>query len=487
MTETKLNYLHIDDERYTQAMSKALKLADELLPHYARPDTWLTAVRVLLSFLTPLLISSTLSLFIEGAHTKDLFGAALSAGMLALADPRGSTERRSITILGAVSGGLFFYFFGQLASGHVIRTVILCSSIGFFAGYLGNFGMAGVRAGFFWMSMAFMSSTASATTRLIHFPDILSGGALCLVMALAFFRTPSWQRKTLKTRLKDARINFLNDLRMKTTVGRMAYRSMIATGLSVIIVYLLGLSRAEWAAACCISLYFPKSAVIYKRGLRLLISSFLAVVTCFFYISYLHNFYITALLVGFLLFMATSLRETDYAGFVLANTMFFVLVIMLGSEVGGVDLLRIRLTNVALGVCVGLMVAALSLPARERLAILVHFRLPLPKDERIDDPHLSHLHGEVLFEKLIQLSHNSIEQVHEHLEHVSHRWLEGHDIERRTPLQSKKLKENQDLVLQELKEEIEREELELSKELEQTQKPSFQENATEQEHRHKGC
>lgn len=458
MTEIKLAHRPIEDDRYAQVMQKALKLADELLPHYARPDTWLTAVRVLLSFLTPLIISTSLSLLIEGLHTKDLFGAALAAGMIALADPRGSTERRSVTILGAVLGGLVFYFFGLMVSGHVIGIVALCSAVGFCVGYLGNFGMAGVRAGFFWMSVAFMSSTSSADTQLIHAPDILSGGALCLVMALAFFRTPSWQRKTLKTRLKDARINLINDLLMRTTVGRMAYRSMIAAGLSVICVYLLGLNRAEWAAACCIALYFPKSAVIYKRGLRLLISSFLAVVICFFYISYIHNFYITALLVGFLLFMATGLRETNFAGFVLANTMFLVLVIMLGSEIGGVDLLRIRLTNVALGVCIGLMVAMLSLPARERLAILVHFRLPLPENEHIDDPHLAHLHGELLFEKLMQLSHSSLEHVHEGLEHVTHRWLEGHDIERHNLLKAKKLQDSHDAVLRELKEEIKREE-----------------------------
>lgn len=404
-------------KHYSSLVRTGLHEARDILPQYGRPDTWLTAVRVLLCFVFPLSISTFLSFFLPEVHVRDLFGAALAGGMVALADPRGSTERRSVSILGAIFGGLLFYALGRLVAGHLIGVVFMCALLGFSIGYMQNFGMAGVRSAMFWMSSAFMGSTATTTSPVVSYLDILSGGLFALLMALTFFKTPSWQRKTLITRLKDSKSNLFNDLRMATPVGRMAYRIMIASAGAVIIVYLLGLSRAEWASASAISLFFPKSTVIYKRGARNILACFLAVVACFLFITYVRNFYILALVVGVLLFLATALREVNYAAFMLSYTMFFVLVIMMGTNIGGVDLLRIRLTNVAIGLVVGLIVASLSLSAKERLTILVQLHLPLPTNEHIDDPYLAQIRTGQLLRALVYKTRRQLHLLHEQRKH----------------------------------------------------------------------
>ncbi len=433
----------MSSQGYTRVLRRVLHEINDVLPHYAKPDTWLTAIRVLLCFILPLIISTSMSYIVEGAHMRDLFGAALGAGMIALADPRGSTERRSVTILGSVVGGLIFYSFGRLVAGHMLGVLALCCSIGFCIGYMQNFGMAGVRAAFFWLSSAFMGSTATTTSPLMNHADILAGGVLALIMALSFFKTPSWQRKTLKTRLRDSKHNLLNDLKMATPAGRMAYRIMIASGCAVALVYLLGLSRAEWASASAIALFFPKSSVIYKRGLRYIMSCFIAIILCFLFITYVHNFYILAFSVGLLLFLSTSLREVNYAGFMLCYTMFFVLVIMMGTNIGGVDLLRIRITNVALGLCVGLVVASLTLSARERMCLLVDLHLPLPTKEHIDDPYLAKVRAHQVISQVFH-------QGKENFDHIIDLWMEGYDVHRYSSLERKRILEPK-RVLKELK------------------------------------
>lgn len=373
---------------------EGLYQVNDLLPHYARPDTWLTAIRVLFCFISPLIVGSLIG------HFDHAFGIALASGMTAVTDPRGSSERRSVTILGATFGGVIFLTIGHLVAGNILGVFALCLFLGFSMGMVNNFGMAAVRAGYFWITSSFMGSTSVGIEPLINQYDILAGGIWALMMALTFFKTPSWQRKTLATRLRDCRHNFLLDLTMRTPIGRMAYRIMISAGIAVVLVYLLGRSHAEWAAAAAIALYFPLSPVLYKRGARFIIATILAIIVCFIFITSTKSLFAQAIFVGATLFISTAMRETNYAAFAFTNTIFYVLVIMMASGVGGVPLLTARLTNVALGLGVALLVALLTLPARERLALLVEMDLPLPAAESIDDPVFARIQAHQLIEKM---------------------------------------------------------------------------------------
>lgn len=423
---------------YTQQFLTGWSKFSDLLPQYARPDTWLTAIRVMVCFITPLLVGALLGDF------ENAFPIGLSSGMIALADPRGSTERRSLTLFAAIIGGAILLNVGHLVAGHLIGVLILCCFLGFSMGMLENFGMSGVRAGFFWISAAFMGSTAYGTDPLISTMDIFSGGLWALCVALTYFKTPSWQRKTFKRRWLDFKLNLKNELKMLTPIGRMAYRIMIATGIAVSVTYLLGLNNPEWAAAAAMALFFPLSPFIYKRGARFIIATTMAIVICFIFITYVKNLVAIAIFVGVMLFVSTAMRETNYAAFSFTNTIFYVLVIMLGSGVGGVDLLRLRLINVAIGLAVALVIASLTLPARERIALLVEMDLPLPAKEHIDDP----IFARIRAEQVIQSIYHPHEREHGM---QSELWMEGYDVVKEMNLSEKKRNMRRAYVLSELK------------------------------------
>lgn len=423
---------------YGTYLKAGLSEIGDLLPQYARPDTWLTAIRVLVCFVAPLVVGALMGQF------ENSFPVGLASGMIALADPRGSNERRSFTLFAAIIGGTIFLIVGRLVAGHLLGVLGLCCWLGFSMGMLENFGMSGVRAGFFWISAAFMGSTSYGMDPLITTLDIWSGGLWAICVALTFFKTPSWQRKTFIRRFKDFKLNIKNELLMLTPIGRMSYRIMIAAGISVVVTYLFGLGNPEWAAASAMALFFPLSPVIYKRGARFMIATTLAIVICFVFITYVKNLVAIAIFVGVALFVSTAMRETNYATFSFTNTIFYVLVIMLASGVGGVDLLKLRLINVALGLVIALIIASLTLPARERIALLVEMDLPLPAKEHIDDPVFARIRAEQVIQSLY----------HPHAkEHgrESELWMEGYDVVRETMMPGGKRKYAPDKVLRDLK------------------------------------
>ncbi|MDO5044595.1 MAG: FUSC family protein [Coriobacteriia bacterium] len=357
----------------------------DIIPRYKSPKTWITSIRVTLLFTIPLLFGALLGQF------NDAFTLALASGMLALADPRGSTERRSVTILFAAGMGTIMISVGQFLGNFQLGILILASALGFMMGMLNNFGTSGVRSGFFITTCSFMGATGGTLGPLLSWQDILPAATWCLAVALLFFQTKPIQKRSLKNRLLDFRLNIVAQLKMKTPIGRMAYREMIAAGLSVIAILLMGRNNPEWAATAALALFWPTSPVLYKRGARFIIATIIAVIISFFIITLVSDLRFIAGFVGLALFSTTAMRETNYAAFSFTNTLFYILMIMLASGVGGIAILGERLFNVFVGISIAMIVATFTLPAKERLALLYEMDLPLPLSEHIDDPFLARL------------------------------------------------------------------------------------------------
>lgn len=360
-----------------------LSQASDVLPKYAAPKTWITATRVLLLFAIPLLLGAALGKF------DDALSIALASGMLALADPRGSIENRSITVLSACLIGAVMLSVGSFIGSYQLGMVFLACLMGFMQGMLNNFGTAGVRAGFFVISCTFMGVSSGTGASTITHMDILSSGVWCVAVALLFFESKPNTRRSFPNQVSDMLANLKNELCMKTPIGRMAYREMIAAGLAVIVIFLLGRNNPEWAATAALALYWPTSPVLYKRGIRFVLATLLAVILCFVFITFVKNLYLLAVFVGLFLFATTAMRESNYAAFSFTNTIFYILIIMLASGVGGIDLLSARIINVVIGISIALIVAMFTLPAKERIALLYEMELPLPLNEHIDDPYLA--------------------------------------------------------------------------------------------------
>ena len=67
---------------------------------------------------------------------------------------------------------------------------------------------------------------------------------------------------------------------------------------------------------------------------------------------------------------------------------------------GGPGLLIDRLYGVCIGILVAMAIAALTLPARERLGLLASMGLPLPLNEHIDDPYLARIRFEQVIARM---------------------------------------------------------------------------------------
>ncbi len=386
----------------------SLSQASDVLPKYAAPKTWITALRVLILFAIPLLLGALIGKF------DDALSIALASGMLALADPRGSIENRSITVLGACIIGAIMLSVGKFVGSYQLGMVFLACAMGFMQGMLNNFGTAGVRAGFFVISCTFMGVSSGTGNPTISHMDILSSGVWCVAMALLFFESKPNTRRSFPNQFSDMLANLKGELLMKTPIGRMAYREMISAGFAVIIVFLLGRNNPEWAATAAIALYWPTSPVLYKRGIRFVLATLLAVILCFVFITFVKDVYLLAIFVGVFLFATTAMRESNYAAFSFTNTIFYILIIMLASGVGGIDLLSARIVNVVIGISVAMIVAMFTLPAKERIALLYEMELPLPLNEHIDDPYLASVRTRQVISQIYKPN------IIEHLREIEH-------------------------------------------------------------------
>lgn len=370
----------------TRTLRTGIDEVVDVLPHYAAPDTWLSAVRVLLSFMSPLVVG------ILCGNYEAAFPIGLTAGMVALADPRGSFERRGVTMLAAIFVGIVTFTIGTLVAPSAVLRLVFAIVLSFGVGIAADFGTAGIRGTFFTMSVGFMASSVGTSEPIINQMTILSGGVAAPLWTFAVFKGGStFQMRSASERVGGFASHLLSHLKMETAVGRHAYRIAISVGLASIVTFMLGMSQYEWAAMAAAALYYPSSPIFYKRGIRFIVSTILAALLGFGFITVVHDTWLISLFVGGLLFLATAMRSANYAFFSLTNTLFYILVIMLSTGVGGWGLLFARIVTVAIGIGVAIAVASFTLPARERIALITEMGLPIPGSMHIDDPAIASL------------------------------------------------------------------------------------------------
>lgn len=387
----KLNVRALLRHRITHTMTSNVY---DVVPHVARPDTWLTALRCLISFLIPLFFGAALG------HFENAFSIALASGMVALADPRGSIQRRGVTLFASIFGGTLSLMVGTLAASSLELTLLFACLAAFGFGLMCEFGTAGLRCTFFVTSTYLMGAAGGISGSALKPIDILLGGLLPLILAFVFFSRGFWQRKHFSTRVFDFRKHFLTHLMMKTPIGRHAYRTLAAVGLAICIGGLLGHMQTTWATMSVMALLFPASPLVYKRGIRYILSTIFAVLVSFAVITLVHNIVIQAIVVAFGIFATAAARSSNYAAYSFMNALFYILVTMLVTGVGGPGLLIDRLYGVCIGILVAMAIAALTLPARERLGLLASMGLPLPLNEHIDDPYLARIRFEQVIARM---------------------------------------------------------------------------------------
>lgn len=373
---------------------------------FTKAASYLAGLRCLISFFLPLGIGACLG------DVSQIFPLALASGMVALGDPQGSRERRTIAMLAEIFCGILSLSAGEVLGKSVLGSVLFACALAFLTGLLCEFGMAGMRTGVFISSMGFIGAASSATGSLLQPMDILGGGLIPLILGMAFFYRGFWQRKHFVTHLKDFRTHIVNHLLLKTPIGRHALRMTIAAGLGVSIGHFVGVAQGTWAGMAAIGLLAPSSPVFYQRSLTYMLSVTFATLVGFALITMVHQIYLQMTLVAILIFFTATLRSADYATFAFLNALFYIIVIMLVTGVGGPDLLKMRLIGSALGTISTVGVCALTLPARERIALLAWMGLPLPVDAHIDDPLMARIRFEQV---LLSIYHHQGAGVSEHL------------------------------------------------------------------------
>lgn len=382
--------------------------------------SYLAGLRCIIAFFTPLIIGVSLG------DASKIFPLALASGMIALGDPQGSRERRTCAMLAEIFGGVLSLCAGELLGKSIVGSVVFACALAYVTGMLCEFGMAGMRTGVFISSMGFIGAASSAAGSLLHPLDILGGGLLPLILGMAFFYRGFWQRKHFATHLRDFRHHYKEHLLLKTPIGRHALRMAIAAGMGVSMGHFVGVTQGTWAGMASIGLLAPSSPVFYQRSLTYMTSVTLATLVGFILITFIHNISVQIVLIAILLFLTATLRGADYATFAFLNALFYIIVVMLVSGVGGADLLKMRLIGSALGAIFTVVICALTLPARERIALLAWMGLPLPVNTHIDDPVMARIRLEQV---LTSVYHHQTAGVSEHLleafHDISNRYLFG--------------------------------------------------------------
>lgn len=340
------------------------------LPHVTGAAPWILGLRSALAFVIPLLLG-----WLTGEHAM-FFQVAVCAGALAMADPGGSFDRRTFTLLAT---GLFcasFFAVAQTVAFSQVATTLFIAVAVFLVSFTPEFANPGIRGGFLVASVALIGTAQhDVVTGMFSVQGFLYATPLVILLSTQLRRDSAsyeaiYQNLEESWRLRVFFYHFLQHVLCRTAVSRHALRMAVSAFMAVNFSQLLGLDHPEWAAIASVILLHPTAPTFRARASALFTGTLLGCAVAAVFLMLIDSPVAAVALVCLSLVFATPFRHVDYAAYVTMYSVFFIGAVSLTSADVATDLGLTRIADTVVGVACSLVVLRFSMTEAEHHALM---------------------------------------------------------------------------------------------------------------------